>query len=101
MTTATSVVSAIAGSARAPCPGSRNSCATACASVLLPPLPKVNSRPPARKEPASAAAQATSRSAYSTAIRCRSATISAAFSAVARRTSSSTAVTSPPPLPSR
>ncbi len=59
--------------------------------MLLPPLPNVRSRPPAANRSAIARAQASSDSPNRSATRWRTATISAAFSAVERLTASSTA----------
>jgi hypothetical protein len=87
--TATSAVSVSAGSGRPRVPA-KKAPATAAASVLLPPLPKVSSRPPAANRSAIARAHASSRSPNCSATSLRTATISAAFSAVDRRTASST-----------
>ena len=104
VTTATSVVRARAGSGRAArpadppgTPGLRNSAATSCASVELPPFPKVNSRPPARNASAIRAAQAARSSPWSSRTVSRSRTMSFAFSAVERRTSSMTTSSPGPP----
>jgi hypothetical protein len=91
VTTATSLVRERAGSGRMAPAGCRKVVATSCASVELPPLPKVSSLRPAAKEAAIASAQAASRSASRSSTSRRSATISPALSTVERRTSSSTA----------
>src|SRR6266542_3879835 len=77
--------------------GCRKVVATYCASVELPPLPKVSSLAPAWKQAAIALAQANSRLPSRSRTSWRSATISFALATVERRTSSSTASRSPEP----
>ena len=67
-----------------PGPGSTNSAASAAASVADPPLPKVNSRPPAANRSAIAVAQAASCVASASTSAARNRPISSTFSCVER-----------------
>lgn len=87
---ATSLVSDIAGSGRSALRGAQNRVASASASVLLPPLPKVIMRPPRAKRWAIAVAQAAIRSPSAASTSSRSLAISVSLSLVERATSDRT-----------
>ena len=72
-------------------PGFRNSVASCCASVALPPLPKANSRPPAPNLAAASRAHSAILAPSRAATARRSSPISATLATVEARTWSSTA----------